>query len=236
MIDDIQFIAKKDGLQEELFHTFNDLYSSNKQIIISSDKPPKDIPALEERLRSRFEWGLMADIQPPDYETRLAILEKKAEYDGIVLDSSVLEYIAGMVEANIRELEGSLKRVIMYSTITGKEITLELARDALKDFFSTKEKKITVSNIIEVVARFYNLRVEDFSAKKRDKTIALARQTAMFLCRELTDLSLPGIGAEFGGRDHSTVIHAINKINEKINEDLSFKTEIINLKKRIQGI
>ncbi|HOV70349.1 MAG TPA: chromosomal replication initiator protein DnaA [Clostridia bacterium] len=236
MIDDIQFIAGKESTQEEIFHTFNDLYSSNKQIIISSDKSPKDIPTLEERLRSRFEWGLIADIQPPDFETRTAILRKKLEFEGISVSDDVIEFISSKIDANIRELEGSLKRILMYSTITGRNIDLELAQDALKDFFTTREKKVNAKSIMEIVARFYNLKPEDFIAKRRDNPVAQARQTAMYLCRELTDLSLPSIGEEFGGRDHSTVIHAINKVNMKSKTDPAFKTELNNLKKRIQGL
>ncbi len=234
LIDDIQFIAGKESTQEEFFHTFNALYEANKQIIISSDKPPKEIPTLEERLRSRFEWGLIADIQPPDLETRVAILRKKAEFENIEIENEILLFIATKIESNIREIEGSLKRVIAYSSLTNRKITIELAEEALKDFFTNnKPKKITPQLIQETVGEYFNLRVEDFKSKKRSRSIAFPRQIAMFLCRELTDMSLPRIGEEFGGRDHTTVIHACDKISNEIKSDVSVRNAVSDLRKRI---
>ncbi|MGI6707111.1 MAG: chromosomal replication initiator protein DnaA [Clostridia bacterium] len=234
LIDDIQFIAGKESTQEEFFHTFNALYEANKQIIISSDKPPKEIPTLEERLRSRFEWGLIADIQPPDLETRVAILRKKAEIENIEIENEILLYIASKIESNIREIEGSLKRVIAYSSLTNRTITIELAEEALKDFFTNnRPKKITPQLIQETVGEYFNLRVEDFKSKKRSRSIAFPRQIAMYLCRELTDLSLPRIGDEFGGRDHTTVIHACDKISNEIENDVSVRNVVSDLRKRI---
>jgi len=234
LIDDIQFIAGKESTQEEFFHTFNALYEANKQIIISSDKPPKEIPTLEERLRSRFEWGLIADIQPPDLETRVAILRKKAEFENIDIENEILLYIATKIESNIREIEGSLKRVIAYSSLTNRKITIELAEEALKDFISNnKPKKITPHLIQEIVGEYFNLRVEDFKSKKRSRSIAFPRQIAMYLCRELTDMSLPRIGEEFGGRDHTTVIHACDKISSEIQIDASVRNVVSDIRKRI---
>nr|MBP7279722.1 chromosomal replication initiator protein DnaA [Sedimentibacter sp.] len=208
LIDDIQFIAGKESTQEEFFHTFNSLYEANKQIIISSDRPPKEIRTLEERLRSRFEQGLIADIQPPDLETRIAILRKKAKSENLSISDDVMLLIAKKIHSNIRELEGALIRVVAYSSLTNGEINEELANEALKDILSnSKPKKVTPSAIKDVVGNYYNIKIEDFNAKKRNKSIVLPRQIAMFLCRELTDLSLPRIGEEFG-RDHTTIMHA----------------------------
>ena len=230
LVDDIQFIAGKEGTQEEFFHTFNALHDSNKQIIISSDRPPKEIPTLEDRLRSRFEWGLIADIQAPDLETRIAILRKKANIENIEVPDEIMEYIASKIHSNIRELEGALIRVVAYSSLTNKDITVELAEEALKDIISNnKPKEITVDRIKEEVSQNFSIKMEDFISKKRTRAIAFPRQIAMYLTRELTDLSLPKIGDEFGGRDHTTVIHACDKINKdlQINKDLNDKIDYI---------
>ncbi len=236
LIDDIQFIAGKESTQEEFFHTFNALHEANKQIIISSDRPPKEIPTLEDRLRSRFEWGLISDIQPPDLETRIAILKKKAKMENLNIPDDVMLYIATKIQSNIRELEGALIRIVAYSSLTNKEVTVELAEEALKDIISdTKPRKITVDLIKEVVAKEFNVKIEDFNSKKRTRAIAYPRQIAMYLTRELTDLSLPKIGDEFGGRDHTTVIHAYDKIANDIKESEDFKNRIDNLIKDIKG-
>jgi chromosomal replication initiator protein len=235
LIDDIQFIAGKERTQEEFFHTFNTLYEANKQIIISSDRPPKEIPTLEDRLRSRFEWGLIADIQPPDFETRIAILKKKADMEGLNIPNEVMVYIANKIQSNIRELEGALIRIVAFSSLTNKEISVDLASEALKDIISNKNsKQITVDLIMDVVASYYNLRVEDFKSKRRTKNVAFPRQIAMYLARKLTDLSLPKIGEEFGGRDHTTVIHAYEKITESLETDETLKDTLDELIKKIQ--
>lgn len=233
LIDDIQFIAGKERTQEEFFHTFNDLYEANKQIIISSDRPPKEIPTLEDRLRSRFEWGLIADIQPPDYETRIAILKKKADMENLDISNDVMVYIASKIQSNIRELEGALIRVVAYSSLANKEVSVDLASEALKDIISNAPKQITVDLIQDVVASYYNLRIEDFKSKRRTRNVAFPRQIAMYLSRELTDLSLPRIGDEFGGRDHTTVIHAYDKISKCLEEDEALKQTINELNKRL---
>lgn len=236
LVDDIQFIAGKERTQEEFFHTFNALYEANKQIIVSSDRPPKEIPTLEDRLRSRFEWGLITDIQAPDFETRIAILSKKSERDNMEIDQEVFEFIAKRIKSNIRELEGALNRVVAYSSLTNREITVELSNEALKDLISSnKPKQITTNSIKEVVAQNYNVKVEDFESKRRTRSIAYPRQIAMYLCRELTDLSLPRIGENFGGRDHTTVIHAYEKISKDINESEDIKNRIDSIIKEIQG-
>ncbi|WP_077369288.1 chromosomal replication initiator protein DnaA [Anaerosalibacter sp. Marseille-P3206] len=236
LIDDIQFIAGKERTQEEFFHTFNALHEANKQIIISSDRPPKEIPTLEDRLRSRFEWGLIADIQPPDLETRIAILKKKAKVENLDVENDVMLYIATKIQSNIRELEGALIRIVAYSSLTNKEVTVELAEEALKDIISsTQPREITVDLIKEVVSKNFNIKMEDFNSKKRTRAIAYPRQVAMYLCRELTDLSLPKIGDEFGGRDHTTVIHACDKIAIDIEDDSNFERKIDNVIKEIKG-
>ncbi len=236
LIDDIQFIAGKERTQEEFFHTFNTLYEANKQIILSSDRPPKEIPTLEERLRSRFEWGLIADIQPPDYETRVAILRKKAEIEGIMVTeelTEVMEFIAEKIQSNIRELEGALIRIVAYASLTNKDINKTLAKEALQDIFSSQNRKITPKIIKESVSKYFNLKLSDLESKKRSQNIAFPRHIAMFLCREMTDLSLPKIGETFGGRDHTTVLHAYEKIlkekkfNNSLNEILNTITEEI---------
>ena len=231
LIDDIQFIAGKEGTQEEFFHTFNALHEANKQIIISSDRPPKEIPTLEDRLRSRFEWGLTTDIQAPDLETRIAILRKKANIENIVVEDGVMQYIATKIKSNIRELEGALIRVVAYSSLTNSEITEELAEEALKDIISaTKPVEITVDLIKELISKNYKIKLEDFNSKKRTRAIAYPRQIAMYLTRELTDLSLPKIGDEFGGRDHTTVIHACDKIIAELEDEKN-----VDLRKKIEG-
>ncbi|MCX7694519.1 MAG: chromosomal replication initiator protein DnaA [Caloramator sp.] len=234
LIDDIQFIAGKERTQEEFFHTFNALYEANKQIIISSDRPPKEIPTLEDRLRSRFEWGLIADIQPPDFETRIAILKKKADMENLQVPNEVMVYIANKIQSNIRELEGALIRIVAFASLSNKEISVELATDVLKDIISNKNnKQITVELIQDVVASYYNLRIDDFKSKRRTKNVAYPRQIAMYLARKLTDLSLPKIGEEFGGRDHTTVIHAYEKISEDLEKDDALKETIDELIKKI---
>ena len=220
MIDDIQFISKKEGTQEEFFHTFNALYESNKQIIISSDRPPKEIKTLEDRLRSRFEWGLIADVQPPDYETRIAILKKKAERDNLTVPDDVMAYIAKNIASNIRELEGALTRIVAFATLTNQDISIALAENSLKDIFSENSATpLTPELIQQVVAEYYNIRVEDIQGSKKPKNIAFPRQVSMYLCRKLLDISLPKIGESFGGRDHTTVIYAISKIEKQLESD-----------------
>ncbi|MCY0885149.1 MAG: chromosomal replication initiator protein DnaA [Firmicutes bacterium] len=213
LIDDIQFVAGKERTQEEFFHTFEALHGARKQIVISSDRPPKDIPTLEDRLRSRFEWRLITDIQPPDMETRVAILAKKAQMEGLPFPDAVLTYIAMQIDSNIRELEGALIRVTALASITGRNITVELAREALKDVVTAaRPRAITIRTIQEEVARYFEIATDDLKGKKRNRALAWPRQIAMYLARELTDASLPKIGEEFGGRDHTTVLHACDKI------------------------
>ena len=226
LIDDIQFLAGKESTQEEFFHTFNTLHEESKQIIISSDRPPKEIPTLEDRLRSRFEWGLITDITPPDLETRIAILRKKAKADGLDIPNEVMLYIANQIDTNIRELEGALIRVVAYSSLINKDINADLAAEALKDIVpSSKPRVITIQDIQKVVGEHFNIKLDDFKAKKRTKSIAFPRQIAMYLSRELTDFSLPKIGEEFGGRDHTTVIHAHEKnLKNAFNRFTSSKT------------
>lgn len=236
LIDDIQFLAGKESTQEEFFHTFNELHQNNKQIVISSDRAPKEIPTLEDRLRSRFEWGLITDVTPPDLETRIAILRKKSEEENIDIPNEAMLYIANQIHSNIRELEGALTRVSAYSKLVKRELTPDLVAEALKDIIQTsKPKKITIQDIQTIVGSYYNVRLEDFSAKKRTKSIAFPRQIAMYLARELTDFSLPKIGEEFGGRDHTTVIHAHEKIKKQIEQDSLLKQELKNLEKEITG-
>lgn len=227
MIDDVQFVAGKNSVQEELFHTFNDVHGAGKKIILSSDKPPKDIPELEERLRSRFVWGLITDIQAPDYGTRMAILQNKAENDKLEIDSDVFEYIADNVKSNIRELEGALNKVILYSNLSAKPMNLATAKEALKDVLvSYTTKEVNILRIKEMVADAYNISVEDLTSKKRTKNIAFPRQVAMYISRNLLDLSLPAIGDEFGGRDHTTVMHAVNKISDDMQKSEEVKIKI----------
>lgn len=234
LIDDIQFIAGKERTQEEFFHTFNALYEANKQIILSSDKSPKEIVTLEDRLRSRFEWGLIADMQAPDIETRIAILRKKAQLENLDVPNEIMVFIAEKIASNIRELEGALNRVIAYSSLTENEITVELATEALKDILSTnKVRSINCETIQDAVARYFDLRPDDFRSKKRSRDVAYPRQIAMFLCRELTDMSLPKIGHAFGGRDHTTVMHACEKIVEEVQSNSETRRAISELKKNL---
>ncbi|MDM5335912.1 chromosomal replication initiator protein DnaA [Fictibacillus enclensis] len=227
LIDDIQFLAGKEQTQEEFFHTFNALHEESKQIVISSDRPPKEIPTLEDRLRSRFEWGLITDITPPDLETRIAILRKKAKAEGLDIPNEVMLYIANQIDTNIRELEGALIRVVAYSSLINQDMNADLAAEALKDIIpSSKPRMITIHHIQEIVGRHYNIKLEDFTAKKRTKSVAFPRQIAMYLARELTDNSLPKIGEEFGGRDHTTVLHAHEKISKLMVSDQQLQKSI----------
>lgn len=233
LIDDIQFFIGKERCQEEFFHTFNTLYENNKQIIISSDKPPKDIHPLEERLKSRFEWGLVADIGIPDYETRYAILRKKCQIDNISIDDDILSMIAIKVDSNIRELEGILNKTVAMASLTNSPITVELAEKAIGDLHHSKEKIITVEYIQEVVAKYYNISPNDFKIQRKTSDIAFPRQIAMYLSKQLTGISLKDIGREFGGKDHSTIIYAINKIESILNVDPNTKIIVENIKKMI---
>jgi chromosomal replication initiator protein len=226
LVDDIQFIAGKEGTQNEFFHTFNALYDSQKQIVISSDCPPHEITSLEERLRSRFEWGLIADIQAPDLETKIAILKKKAESEGIPLPDNVSIYIAGKIKSNIRELEGSLIRLIAYASLTGREITLGLAQEVLRNILQHDEKAVTIEIIQKFVADYYQLKLADLKSRNNSKSISMPRQIAMYLCKGLTSASLPEIGRSFGGKHHSTVIHSIRKIEDLRQRDGNFNSLI----------
>ena len=236
LIDDIQFLEHKERIQEEFFHTFNTLYEAGKQIVISSDRPPRQIATLEQRLRSRFEWGLMTDIQPPDLETRIAILQKKARADGIeVQDPQLLAFIAGRVSSNIRELEGALTRVVAFSSLTGRAMTVELAQDVLRDVFPQGEAaQVTIERIQDEVSERFSLSKEELIGDRRSQNIVYPRQVAMYLSRELTDSSLPRIGRHFGGRDHTTVIHATSKIARLIREDRSVYNLVQELTARIK--
>ena len=237
LVDDIQFFEGKERIQEEFFHTFNSLYEAGRQIVISSDRPPKEIATLEERLRSRFEWGLITDIQPPDLETRIAILRKKVTTDGIgVGDPEVLTFIAGRVSTNIRELEGALTRVVAFSSLTGLSLTVELAEQVLRDLFPHGDAVpvVTIGRIQEAVSDRFGLSVTELCSQRRSQAVAYPRQVAMYLSRELTDASLPKIGKEFGGRDHTTVIHATTKITRLISEDRSVYNLVQDLTARIK--
>mgnify|MGYP001027098599 CR=1 FL=1 len=238
LIDDIQFLAGKEQTQEEFFHTFNTLHEENKQIVITSDRQPKEIPTLEERLRSRFEWGLITDISPPDLETRVAILSKKARAEGLTdISQDVMHYIANQIDTNIRELEGALIRVIAYASLVNREIDVQLAAEALESIIKNKEpKKITIEKIQKYIAESYSITVDDILSKKRTQAIAFPRQIAMYLSRELTEHSLPKIGEAFGGRDHTTVIHAHRKIAEQIEKDLAFASEINNHIEQLKSV
>jgi chromosomal replication initiator protein len=236
MIDDIQFLEGKERIQEEFFHTFNSLYEAGRQIVISSDRPPREIGTLEERLRSRFEWGLITDIQPPDLETRIAILRKRVKTDHInVPDPQVLTFIAGRVSTNIRELEGALTRVVAFSSLTGRLMTVDLAQDVLRDVFPQGEPaEVSIERIQETVVERFGLSLDELCGEKRSQNIVYPRQVAMYLSRELTDSSLPKIGRQFGGRDHTTVIHATSKIARLIREDRSVYNLVQELTARIK--
>lgn len=234
LIDDIQFLAKKEQTQEEFFHTFNALHEANKQIIISSDRPPKDIPTLEDRLRSRFEWGLTTDIQSPDLETRIAILRKKALLENITMPNDVIVYISSRIDNNIRELEGAFNRVNAFSFLNRKPITIELAMESLKDLFpKDKTNQVTPLRIQEIVVAHFKIKIDDLISKRRTRNVTVPRQLAMYLCRELTDWSLPKIGEIFGGRDHTTVIHAYEKVNRERQEDNRIAALITELSSKI---
>ncbi|MDF2752807.1 MAG: chromosomal replication initiation protein DnaA [Gaiellaceae bacterium] len=236
LIDDIQFLEHKERIQEEFFHTFNTLYEAGKQIVISSDRPPRQIATLEQRLRSRFEWGLMTDIQPPDLETRIAILQKKVRADGIqVADPQLLTFIAGRVSTNIRELEGALTRVVAFSSLTGRPMTVDLAQDVLRDVFPQGEAaQVSIERIQDEVSERFGLSKEELIGDRRSQNIVYPRQVAMYLSRELTDSSLPRIGRHFGGRDHTTVIHATSKIARLIREDRSVYNLVQELTARVK--
>lgn len=234
LFDDIQFIIGKDGTQEELFHTFNALYEAKKQIIISSDRPPKEIEKLEERLRSRFEWGLTVDIQKPDYETRMAILRKKEELEGYNIDNEVIKYIASNIKSNIRELEGALTKIVALSKLNNKEITIELAEEALKDLISPNApREVTPQLIINVVSEHFGINSLDIIGQKRSKELVFPRQIVMYLCGEMTTESLQNIGKSLGGRDHTTIIHGQKKIASELKSDESLKNTVDILKKKI---
>lgn len=231
LIDDIQFMAGKEATQEEFFHTFNSLYESHKQIVVTSDKFPKDIPQLEERLRSRFEWGLIADIQPPDTETKVAILKKKAELDSIALPDEVAMFLASSSTTNVRELEGMLIRLGAYASLKGVATSLAMAREVLKDIIVDKTRDISVELIQKYVAEQFKVKVADLKSDKRLKVVVIPRQIAMYLCRELTKASYPEIGEKFGGKDHSTIIHSVKKIDRQISQDLEMKNTIETIRR-----
>lgn len=233
MIDDIQFLAGKERTQEEFFHTFNTLYEAHKQIVLSSDRFPKDMPDIEERLRSRFEWGLIADLQPPDVETRIAILRKKSEDERIALPEDVIHFLATTMKNNIRELEGSLVRLGAYSSLTGQVITLEMAKNVLRDLIGDKKKIVSIEDIQEAVGTKYHLKIGDLKSRRRSKTLVHPRQIAMYLCRELTEASFPEIGRQFGGKDHTTIIHACRQIAKAKEIDSTLQTTLEGLKEQI---
>lgn len=236
LVDDIQFLSKKEHTQEEFFHTFNTLHEANKQIIISSDRPPREIQTLEDRLRSRFEWGLITDIQPPDLETRIAILRKKALMENLNVPNDVMVYIASRIDNNIRELEGALIRVMAYASLSNHTIDIDLATEALKDIFPHgRPKQITVELIQDTISNYFKIKPDELLAKKRTRNVAYPRQIAMYLARELTETSLPRIGEMFGGRDHTTVIHAHDKISRERNEDAKLSNTIKELIKKIEN-
>jgi chromosomal replication initiator protein len=228
LVDDIQFLAGKEGTQTEFFHTFNALYDSQKQLVLSSDCPPHEIPQLEERLRSRFEWGLIADIQSPDLETKVAILKKKAETEAVPLPDNVAMYIASKIKSNIRELEGSLIRLIAFASLTGQEITLTLTQEVLRNVLDHEEKAVTIDVIQKFVADYYNLKMVELKSRNNSKSVAMPRQIAMYLCKSLTHASLPEIGRSFGGKHHSTVIHSIRKVEDLRKRDGDFNKLIGN--------
>ena len=233
ILDDVQFIAGKERTQEEFFHTFNSLYDSHKQIVITSDKFPKEIPGIEDRLRNRFEWGLIADIQPPDMETRVAILQKKAEVEGVQLPHDVAIFLASNIDSNVRELEGSLTRLGAFASLTKATITVDLTKELLRNTLKGAQREITVENIQKTICDYFNIRLGDLKAKRRTQNIALPRQVAMYLCRKYTETSFPAIGDKFGGRDHSTVIHASKTIERKIKEDPHMQNTIEKLEKNL---
>jgi chromosomal replication initiator protein len=234
LLDDVQFIAGKERTQEEFFHTFNALYEAQKQIVFTSDAPPKDIPTLEERLRSRFEWGLTADIQPPDLETKIAILRKKAEEKNVLFPIDVATFIAERVRSNIRELEGHLNKVAMYASLAGRPITVDLTKEALKDLLTKDNKPITVNDILKVVATHYGIKVSELKQKSNARIIAYPRQVAMYLCKELTDMSYPEIGKAFNNKHHSTVMYSVERVSEMMEDDQDLTRTISLLTSQIR--
>lgn len=233
LVDDVQFLAGKERTQEEFFHTFNTLYEAQKQIVLSSDRFPKDMPDMEERLRSRFEWGLIADLQSPDIETRIAILRKKSDDEGIILPEDVIQFLAATMKSNIRELEGSLVRLGAYSSLTGQPITMEMAKNVLRDIIGDKKKIITMDDIEEAVAERFHVKISEMKSRRRSKTLVHPRQIAMYLCRELTNSSFPEIGKHFGGKDHTTIIHACKQIAKAKEADHSLRSTLQSLKDHI---
>src|SRR6185436_12460690 len=229
LVDDIQFIVGKERTQTEFFHTFNALHDAQKQIVLSSDCPPHQISELEERLRSRFEWGLIADIQPPDLETKMAILKRKAESEGVPLPDDVALYIAGRIKSNIRELEGSLIRLLAYASLTGRDLSMGLAQEVLRDVLRHEDKVVTIDTIQKFVAEYYQLKLADLKSRNNSKSVAVPRQVAMYLCKTLTNASLPEIGKSFGGKHHSTVIHSIRKIESMRQNDAAFNSLVNTL-------
>ena len=229
LVDDIQFIVGKERTQTEFFHTFNALHDAQKQIVLSSDCPPHQISELEERLRSRFEWGLIADIQAPDLETKIAILTRKAEAEGVSLPGDVALYIAGRIKSNIRELEGSLIRLLAYASLTGRDISMSLAQEVLRDVLRQEGRTVTIDMIQKFVAEYYQLKLVDLKSKNNSKSVALPRQVAMYLCKALTPSSLPEIGKSFGGKHHSTVIHSLKKVEDLRRRDETFNSLINTL-------
>ncbi|MBP1685073.1 MAG: dnaA [Deltaproteobacteria bacterium] len=235
ILDDVQFLAGRERTQEEFFHTFNSLYESHRQIVLTSDKFPKEIPDLEERLRNRFEWGLIADIQPPDMETRVAILQKKAEVEHIDLPHDVALFLASSIDANVRELEGSLTRLGAFASLNKSEITVDFARHVLQNILREKASTITIESIQKAVCDFFHIRPADLRSKRRTRTVALPRQVAMYLCRRFTQASFPVIGDRFGGRDHSTVIHATQVVDQRVKEDPTFRATIERLERLLES-
>ncbi|MCE9625879.1 MAG: chromosomal replication initiator protein DnaA [Deltaproteobacteria bacterium] len=234
LIDDIQFIAGKERTQEEFFHTFNYLYESRRQVVVTSDRFPKDIPQLEERLRSRFEWGLIADIQAPDTETRVAILRKKSEEDKVALPDEVAMFLATHIRNNVRELEGSLIRLSAFSSLSGNDISLEMAREVLKNIIPDRSRALTIEAIQKLVADHYNVKISDLKSPRRLRVLTVPRQIAMYLCRKHVKSSFPELGLKFGGKDHSTVVHAVQKIEKLLLQDLTLRNEISSLEKILQ--
>lgn len=235
LIDDIQFLAGKERTQEEFFHTFNTLYDSNKQIVITSDRPPKEIPTLENRLISRFEWGLITDIQPPDFETRVAILRKKAQIENLDIPVEIIDFIAAKIPSNIRQLEGALNKLVAFSTLTKNDLSVPLAQEILKDIIPMENKEISINQIQKIASDYFNIKLSVLLSKKRIKNIVTARQIAIYLARELTNFSLPVIGEAFGGKDHTTILHSYNKIKNKIEKDKGLKSIIENLTFKIKN-
>jgi chromosomal replication initiator protein len=233
MIDDIQFLAGKERTQEEFFHTFNALYEAHKQLVLSSDRFPKDMPDIEERLRSRFEWGLIADLQPPDVETRIAILRKKSEDEGVTLPEDVIQFLATTMKSNIRELEGSLVRLGAFASLTGQTITLEMAKSVLRDLIGAKKKIVSMDDIQETVSARFHVKITDLKSRRRSKTLVHPRQIAMYLCRELTDSSYPEIGRQFGGKDHTTIIHACKQVIKAKDSDSTLSATLDSLREQI---